>query len=63
VYDPNGDLRVYDTITGHQLADLPSNGGNRNRQIVVDGRITLPKGNANCRQTTGVFDIWRSARK
>lgn len=58
VYDPAGVLRVYDAITGHQLAELPCGSGHWNSPIVVDGRIALPEGDANRHRTTGVLDIW-----
>ena len=32
--------------------------GHWNSPIVVDGKITLPEGNANRHATTGVLDIW-----
>lgn len=63
VYDPAGVLRVYDAISGHQLAELPCGSGHWNSPIVVDGRIALPEGDANRHRTTGVIDIWSSTRR
>ena len=63
VYDPAGVLRVYDAISGHQLAELPSGSGHWNSPIVVDGRIALPEGDANRHRTTGVIDIWSSTSR
>lgn len=57
-----GGLRVYDATTGKQVADLDCGAGHWNSPIVVDGRIALPEGNANQRQSTGVLDIWSLKR-
>lgn len=59
VYDPGGDLHVYDPDTGTSIAQLSSGGGHWNSPIVADGRIALPEGNANSHRATGVLDIWR----
>jgi glucose dehydrogenase len=59
VYDPSGGLLVYVPETGQQVAKLDCGSGHWNSPIVVDGRIALPEGNANRRNTTGVLDIWR----
>jgi hypothetical protein len=60
VYDQGGGgLRVYQSDTGTQLADLACGGGHWNSPIVIDGRIALPEGNSNNRATSGVLDIWR----
>lgn len=57
-YDPQGGLNVYDAVSGRHLATLECGAGHWNSPIVADGRIILPEGNANRRQTTGVLDIW-----
>jgi hypothetical protein len=57
-YDPQGGLNVYDAVSGRHLATLDCGAGHWNSPIVADGRIILPEGNANRRQTTGVLDIW-----
>ncbi|MFI5280209.1 MAG: PQQ-binding-like beta-propeller repeat protein [Gemmatimonadales bacterium] len=62
VYDPNGELRVYDAESGRRLAELTCGGGHWNSPIVVDGRIALPEGNANRHRTSGVLNIWRLPR-
>jgi outer membrane protein assembly factor BamB len=59
VYDPGGDVRVYEPETGRQIAKLDSGGGHWNSPIVVDGRIALPEGSANQHRTTGILNIWR----
>ena len=41
---------------------LPCGGGHWNSPIVVDGRVALPEGNANDHATSGVLDIWSSAK-
>lgn len=60
VYDPGGDLRVYEPDTGKQIAKLDAGSGHWNSPIVVAGMIVLPEGNSNRHQTTGVLDIWRA---
>ena len=59
VYDPRGALRVYDPGAGSLIATLDCGAGHWNSPIIVDGRIALPEGNVNQRQTNGVLDIWR----
>lgn len=59
VYDPAGDLRVYNATSGRQLAKLACGGGHWNSPIVVDGLIALPQGNANAHRRSGVLNIWR----
>ncbi|MGB6308661.1 MAG: PQQ-binding-like beta-propeller repeat protein [Steroidobacteraceae bacterium] len=58
VYDPKGELRVYEPTKGNQLASLESGSGHWNSPIVVRGKIALPEGNANDHATSGVLDIW-----
>jgi hypothetical protein len=62
VYDPHGELRVYDAESGRQLAELLCGGGHWNSPIVVDGRIALPEGDANRHRTSGLLNIWRLSR-
>jgi hypothetical protein len=59
VYDPGGGLRVYSPESGQQIAELECGGGHWNSPIIVDGRIALPEGSSNRRQTSGILDIWR----
>jgi hypothetical protein len=59
VYDPHGQLRVYDPTTGTAVTALACGGGHWSSPIVADGRIALPEGNANSHQLSGVLDIWR----
>lgn len=59
VYDPTGELRVYDAETGRAVASLASGTGHWNSPIVVRGKIALPEGNANAHASSGVLDIWR----
>ncbi len=58
VYDPQGGLNVYEASSGQHLTTLECGAGHWNSPIVVDGKIILPEGNANRRQTSGVLDIW-----
>jgi outer membrane protein assembly factor BamB len=58
VYTPQSGLQVYEATSGKRIATLPCGAGHWNSPIVVDGRIILPEGNANTRDTTGVLDIW-----
>ena len=58
VYDPSGELRIYDARTGRAVASLASGGGHWNSPIVVRGKVALPEGNANAHATSGVLDIW-----
>jgi putative pyrroloquinoline-quinone binding quinoprotein len=60
VYDPGGQLRVYDPVAGTQLASLDCGGGHWNSPIVVDGKVALPEGNANSHAKTGVLNIFRA---
>lgn len=62
VYDPHGEIRVYDAESGRQLAELTCGDGHWNSPIVVDGRIALPEGDANRHRTSGVLNIWRLPR-
>ncbi len=62
VYDPHGELRVYDAESGRQITALACGGGHWNSPIVVDGRIALPEGDANRHRTSGVLNIWRVPR-
>jgi outer membrane protein assembly factor BamB len=60
VYDPGGDLRVYDATSGKQLTKLDAGGGHWNSPIVVDGMIVLPEGGSRRgRSGGGTLDIWR----
>ncbi|MCG6956373.1 MAG: PQQ-binding-like beta-propeller repeat protein [Gemmatimonadetes bacterium] len=59
VFDPGGDLRVYEPESGRQLAVLVCGRGHWSSPIVIDGRIALPEGNANAHATSGVLNIWR----
>jgi outer membrane protein assembly factor BamB len=58
IYNPRGSLGVYDPATGKRIAELKCGRGHWNSPIVADGRIALPEGNANQRDTSGVLDIW-----
>ena len=58
IYNPRGSVGVYDPTTGKRIADLKCGRGHWNSPIVVDGRIALPEGSANQRETSGVLDIW-----
>lgn len=58
VYAPDGGLNVYEASSGKRIATLPCGAGHWNSPIVVDGKIILPEGNANSRDTRGVLDIW-----
>jgi outer membrane protein assembly factor BamB len=58
VYAPGGGLNVYEASSGRRIATLPCGSGHWNSPIVVDGKIILPEGNANRRDTQGVLDIW-----
>jgi glucose dehydrogenase len=60
VYDPGGNIRVYEPETGRQITTLDAGSGHWNSPIVVDGIVVLPEGNANRHATNGVLDIWRS---
>ena len=58
LYDPTGQLRVYEPTTGHPVASLECGSGHWNSPIVVNGKIALPEGNANAHAVSGVLDIW-----
>ena len=58
VYDPGGELNVYEASSGKRIATLPCGRGHWNSPIVADGKIILPEGDANSRATSGVLDIW-----
>jgi hypothetical protein len=58
VYAPEGALNVYEAVSGRRIATLPCGPGHWNSPIVVDGKIVLPEGDANSRDTRGVLDIW-----
>ena len=60
VYNPEGGLLVYQSMTGRHVATLEAGSGHWNSPIIVDGRIALPEGNANSHSSTGVLDIWRA---
>jgi hypothetical protein len=60
VYDPGGQLHVYDPVSGTQLASLDCGGGHWNSPIIADGKVVLPEGNSNSHATTGVVDIFRA---
>lgn len=63
IYSPrSGGLHVYQPATGAEVTSLECGPGHWNSPIVVDGKIILPEGNANRRQTTGVLDIWSAAK-
>jgi outer membrane protein assembly factor BamB len=59
VYNPRGGLHVYEPQTGRAVATLECGNGHWNSPIVVDGRISLPEGNANSHRTSGILNIWR----
>ena len=60
VYDPSGDLRIYDAMSGKQLTKLDAGGGHWNSPIVVDGMIALPEGGSRRgRSGGGTLDVWR----
>src|SRR6185312_4667732 len=58
VYAPGGGLNVYAASSGTLIVTLPCGSGHWNSPIVVDGKVILPEGNANRRDTKGVLDIW-----
>ena len=58
VYDPDGQLDVFNPVTGHVLRTLPAAGGHWNSPIVIGGRIILPVGNADDDSTTGQLFIY-----
>ena len=58
VYSPARGLNIYEATSGKRIATLPCGPGHWNSPIVVDGKIILPEGDANSRDTTGMLDIW-----
>lgn len=58
VYAPEGELNVYEASSGTRIVMLPCGSGHWNSPIVVDGKIILPEGNANRRDTKGALNIW-----
>jgi outer membrane protein assembly factor BamB len=58
VYAPDGGLNVYEASSGTRITTLSCGSGHWNSPIVVDGKIILPEGNANARDTRGILDIW-----
>jgi hypothetical protein len=59
VYDPRGELRVYQPTTGILVTTIACGAGHWNSPVIAAGRIALPEGNANSHKTTDVLDIWR----
>jgi PQQ-like domain len=59
VYDPGGELNVYDPESGHRLASLPAREGHWSSPIVIDGEVALPEGSANDHRTDGILNIYR----
>jgi hypothetical protein len=59
VYNPNGNLDVYNPTSGHLDATLGAAGGHWNSPIVIGGRIVLPVGDGNNHATSGDLYIWR----
>ncbi len=60
VYDPGGDLLIYDALSGKQLVKLDAGRGHWNSPIVVDGMIALPEGGSRRgRSGGGGLSIWR----
>jgi outer membrane protein assembly factor BamB len=58
IYAPEGELNVYEASSGTRIVTLACGSGHWNSPIVVDGKIILPEGNANRRDTRGVLNIW-----
>ena len=58
IYNARNSVGVYDPTTGKRIADLKCGRGHWSSPIAVDGRIALPEGNANDRNTSGTLDIW-----
>ena len=58
VYARGGGLNVYDAVSGKRITVLPCGPGHWNSPIVVPGKIVLPEGNANDRESRGVLDVW-----
>jgi outer membrane protein assembly factor BamB len=60
VYDPGGDLRIYEALSGKLLTKLDAGGGHWNSPIVVDRMIALPEGGSRRgRSGGGRLGIWR----
>ncbi|HEU6450867.1 MAG TPA: hypothetical protein VFT57_05550, partial [Gemmatimonadaceae bacterium] len=60
VYDPDGDLRIYEALSGKLLTTLDAGGGHWNSPIVVGGMIALPEGGSRRgRSGGGRLGIWR----
>ena len=60
VYDPSGGgVFVYQPTTGERVGVLPAASGHWSSPVVADGRVAIPVGNANLRQTTGTVTIYR----
>jgi outer membrane protein assembly factor BamB len=60
VYDPGGDLRIYEALSGKLLTKLDAGSGHWNSPIVVDGMIALPEGGSRRgRSGGGRLGIWR----
>ncbi|HEX4347371.1 MAG TPA: PQQ-binding-like beta-propeller repeat protein [Vicinamibacterales bacterium] len=57
---PMGALRVYEATTGKLVATLECGAGHWNSPIVADGRVILPEGSANNRDTAakGTINVW-----
>ena len=57
---PAGSLRVYEATTGKIVATLECGAGHWNSPIVADGRVILPEGSANNRDTSakGIINVW-----
>lgn len=63
VYDPGGDLRIYEALSGRLLTKLDADRGHWNSPIVVDGMIALPEGGSRRgRSGGGSLSIWRVER-
>jgi hypothetical protein len=59
VYDPEGTgVKVYRPTSGKLVGTLPAARGHWSSPVVADGRVALGFGDANDRQTTGVFAIY-----
>jgi hypothetical protein len=60
VYDPGGDLRIYEAHSGKLLTKLDAGGGHWNSPIVVDRMIALPEGGSRRgRSGGGTLAIWK----
>ena len=56
--ESQGALVILNPRSGHVDITLPAEPGHWNSPIVVGGRVILPEGNDNDRQTTGTIDIY-----